>query len=159
MLKLFGALLVILGGTVWGIRKYTFFLLRKNMIYSIYDGLAQVENSLRCTCAPLHECFKTGGDFFNTAAEKIAGGYSPEDAVIESASAIPSLTGEDMNVIRHFAKGLNADDCKGQVDNLILFKSGLDKQLTHAANELQSKGKLYIKGSILTAAAVVLLLL
>ena len=129
------------------------------MICSIYDGLAQVENTIRCTCAPLHESFKAGGEFFYTAAEKISEGYSPEAAVIESASAISSLNKEDMNLILRFAKGLNADDCKGQIDNLMLFKSGLDKQLTHAVNELQSKGKLYIKGSILTAMAVVLILL
>lgn len=83
----------------------------------------------------------------------------PEEAVNESTREFPSLTAEDKRIISRFAHGLAAADCKGQLSNFELFTNDMEKALAGATAELNTRGKLYVKGSILTAAAVVLLLI
>lgn len=159
MFKITGAIAVMLSATLFGMNQYTDFLTRKKVLQSIRDGSVQVGNTLRCMCSPLHESFMCGGKFFISAAEKIACGTSPQEAVIESAKEFHGLRQEDFNIIERFAMGLCAQDCKGQITNIELFIKSLDIQITHASSELDTRGKLYVKGSILTAAAVVLLLI
>ena len=142
-----------------GMRKYGNFYERKRLLQSIYDGSIKIKENIRCICAPLHESFLCGGEFFCTASRKIGEGFLPEEAVCESAREFPSLTAEDRRIISRYAKGLNAEDCKGQLSNLELFTKDMEKALASATTELNTRGKLYVKGSILTAAAVVLLLI
>lgn len=142
-----------------GMKKYSNFYDRRRMLQSIYDGSIKIKETIRCTCAPLHESFLRGGEFFELASRKIGEGLFPEDAVNESAKEFFSLTAEDRSIISRFARGLSAADCKGQLSNLELFEKELEKALQVATNDLNTRGKLCVKGSILTAAAVVLLLI
>lgn len=142
-----------------GMRKYNNFYERRRILQSIYDGSIKIKETIRCTCAPLHESFLWGGDFFELASKKIGEGLLPEEAVNESAWEFCSLTAEDRSIIFRFAHGLSAADCKGQLSNLELFTTELEKALQVATNDLNTRGKLCVKGSILTAAAVVLLLI
>lgn len=159
MFKIMGSIVVLLSATLFGMKKYNDFFERRKILQSIRDGSVQVENTLRCMCAPLHESFRCGGEFFKAAADKISCGMLPGEAVREAARALHSLNSEDLRIIERFANGLCAQDCKGQIANIGLFIKSLDTEITHATNELNTRGKLYVKGSILTAAAVVLLLI
>ena len=69
------------------------------------------------------------------------------------------MNSRDRECIYRFAEGLNAGDCKGQLANVELFISEMDRCVDHSEKELCAKGTLFIKGSILTAAAVVLIML
>lgn len=142
-----------------GMGKYSNFYERRRLLQSIYDGSIKIKETIRCMCAPLHESFLWGGEFFCLASRKIGEGLLPEEAVNESAREFPSLTAEDRRLISRFAHGLGATDCKGQLSNLELFTNDMEKALAVATAELNTRGKLYVKGSILTAAAVVLLLI
>lgn len=158
MFKIIGSMVVLLSATLLGMKKYNDFFERRKILESIRDGSMQVENSLRCMCLPLHESFIGGGEFFKSAAKKISAGMLPEEAVRETAHNIHTLNSEDLQLIERFALGLCAQDCKGQLANIRLFINELDGKIAHATNELNTRGKLYVKGSILTAAAIVLLL-
>lgn len=159
MFKIIGATVVILSAGLFGMKKYNEIFERKKVLQEIYDGCMQVSNSLRCMCLPLHESFLYGGSFFESAAEKIGGGMLPCEAVKDTAYSLHALTGEDLRIIERFAEGLLARDCTGQLSNIELFSESIKTEIKNAANELDSRGKLYVKGSILTAAAVVLLLI
>lgn len=159
MFKIIGSVAVLLSATLFGMKKYSDFFERRKVLQNIHDGSVQVENALRCMCLPLHESFLSGGDFFKTAASKISGGMLPEEAVKETAHSLHVLTQEDLSIISRFAKGLCAQDCQGQLSNLGLFISSLESSIKSAGEELETRGKLYVKGSILTAAAIVLLLI
>lgn len=148
-----------LAATMMGMKKYQDFFERKRILQSISDGSIKIKETLRCVCLPLHESFLCGGEFFSLASEKINEGMLPESAVNESAKRYPCLREEDRRIIARFARGLDAQDCKGQISNLEVFIKDMESALLHASAELKTKGTLYVKGSILTAAAIVLLLI
>lgn len=159
MLKIIGAMAVILSAMLLGMKKYNDIFERRRSLQEIFDGSIQVKNALRCICAPLHESFLCGGDFFRTASGKIKEGMLPEEAIKDTAYAIRVLKKEDLNIIERFAAGLSAQDLEGQIANIELFTKLLETEIKDATDELNSRGKLYVKGSVLTAAAVVLLLI
>ena len=159
MFKLIGAAVVILSAGLFGMKKYNELFERKRILQEIYDGCVQVGNSLRCMCLPLHEGFLCGGRFFESAAEKIGGGMLPCEAVKDTARSFHVLKAEDLRIIERFAEGLIAHDCAGQLSNTEFFTQSLKGEIENAIRELNSRGKLYVKGSILTATAVVLLLI
>jgi len=159
MVKAIGSAIIILASTLLGIKKYISFFERRKLLQEIYNGSVAIRESIRCLCLPLYDCFLYGGDFFRKASEKIESGLLPGEAVNESAASYHILTDEDKQCIARFAKGLCAEDYKGQLSNLDLFIKDMEKALNQATTELNTRGKLYIKGSILTATAVVLLLI
>lgn len=144
---------------MYGMKKYSDFSERKRILSDIYDGAIKVSNSLRCACLPLHESFLVGGDFFENAATGIRHGKLPMQAVEESMSQYPVLKNADKLNILRFARGLDAKDCNGQLANLDIFINDTKKALAESESELNTKGRLYIKGSMLIAAAIVLLLI
>jgi len=148
-----------LAATMMGMKKYQDFFERKRFLQSILDGSIKIKETLRCVCLPLHESFMYGGDFFSLASEKINEGMLPETAVSECAKYFSCLRDEDRRNIERFARGLDARDCKGQISNLEVFIKDTENALSRATAELNTKGTLYVKGSILTAAAIVLLLI
>ena len=158
MLKIIGSVIVILSATLFGMGKYNALFKRKKTLAEILDGARKTYSKLSSFHAPLHEAFDDGGEFFESASKKIINGQLPEEAVKETACDLQCLTGEDAEIIERFASGLSATSCEGQISNLAVFITGIEKQLEKSENELGSKGKLFVKGSMLVAAAIVLLM-
>lgn len=148
-----------LSATLFGMRKYSSYFERKKTLQDILDGCRLIESRLMCLHAPLHESFMESGNFFENARKKILSGLLPEEAVKNTAYESHFLKKEDLEIIERFASGLRASSCDGQLSNLGVFKAELERVLEEAAGELNLKGKLCVKGSILTAAAIVLLLI
>ena len=144
---------------MYGMKKYSDFSERKRLLESLYDGGVKVRDALKCCCKPLHESFMEGGEFFETAAQKIREGELPERAVLGSLDRYCALKDTDKKILSRFAHGLRAQDCDGQISNLELLINAIKLSLSDATTELKSKGGLYVKGSILAAAAVVLLMI
>ena len=159
MLKIIGSAVVILSATLFGMRKYNAFFERKKALSEILDGARKIKTRLLTLRAPLHEIFMDTTAFFENAAKEIAGGVLPEEAVKSTAFKIEALTREDLVIIERFALGLSASSCEGQLSNLSLFITELEGKLAEASADLCGKGKLFVKGSILTAFAIVLLLI
>lgn len=159
MLKLIGSALVFLCATYMGMSKYQEMYKRKRGLSGIRDGAIKIRDNLRCMCMPLYESFLSSGEFFEIAASNIRSGMLPMEAVKEACQKSRHLNEMDRECIHRFAEGLCAGDCKGQLANVEMFISEMDRCVDHAERELGTKGTLFIKGSILTAAAVVLLMI
>ena len=159
MLKIIGSAVVLLAATLFGMRKYSSYFERRKALEDILDGCRQTESKLMCLHAPLHESFMGSGTFFENARKEILEGFLPEEAVKNVAYQLHFLKKEDLRIIERFASGLCASSCEGQLSNLAVFKAELERVLEEATGELNLKGKLCIKGSILAAAAIVLLLI
>lgn len=144
---------------MFGMKKYTSLSERRKLLSDLSDGAIKMRNTLRCACLPLHETFLSGGEFFEKSAAKIRGGELPRQAVESVLGGYGGLTDEDRYCIFRFARGLDATDRDGQLSNLEIFIKDMEKALSSAETDLLTKGRLYIKGSILTAAAVVLLMI
>lgn len=159
MLRIIGSAVVLLSAILFGMRKYDAFFERKKTLQDILDGCRQTQAKLMCLHAPLHEIFMGCGAFFENAARQILSGLLPEEAVKNAAYELHFLKKEDLRIIERFASGLYASSCDGQLSNLAVFKAEIESALEEASGELNLKGKLCLKGSILTAAAIVLLLI
>lgn len=144
---------------MFGMKKYNDFSERKRLLSDIFDGAVKIKNLLRCACPPMHESFLSGGEFFEAAAAKIREGTLPDQAVEDTMMHFPVLKDDDRVCILRFAHGLDATDREGQLSNLEIFINDTQNALAKAETELNTKGKLYVKGSMLTAAAVVLFLI
>ena len=159
MFKLIGGAIVMIAATLLGMAKYNELCERRKALADIHAGGVKILNALRCMCLPLYECFKEGGGFFSEAAQIMETGLLPGEAVREAAGKWHMLTKEDREIISRFSGGLSAQDCKGQISNTQLFLKELEGAIKDAQHQLETRGKLFVKGSILSAAAVVLLLL
>ena len=159
MLKLIGSALVFLCATYMGMSKYQEMYKRKRVLSGIRDGGIKIRDNLRCMCMPLYESFLSSGEFFEDAASNIQSGLLPMEAVKEACRSNRFLSKRDRECIHRFAEGLGAGDCKGQLANVEMFISEMDRCVDHSDKELCTKGTLFIKGSILAAAAVVLMML
>ena len=159
MLKLMGSSIILLCSTYMGMEKYHCFHKRKRVLADIHNGSVNIRNNLRCMCMPLYECFLCAGDFFARAAENIRKGELPSVAVKNACETEHSLSKDDRDCIFRFADGLCAGDCAGQLSNIDLFISEIKRLSEKAEKELETKGKLFVKGSFLAAAAVILLMI
>ena len=159
MLKIIGSVVVILSATLYGMRKYLSFFERKKALAEILDGARRIKSKIAVLNAPLHELFRDSGEFFGKASEKILSGNLPEEAVKNIALSEDALKKDDRMIIERFASGLCATSCEEQKSNLTVFIDELEKNLSEASAELNGKGVLCVKGSILAAAATVLLLI
>lgn len=159
MLKLMGSAIILIASALFGAGRYSRYYERKRLLLLLRDGTMQVENSLRCACPPLYDCFLSGGEFFEKAALLISRGQSPEGAIKDVARNLCALKKSDIALVDRFAAGLSAEDLEGQLKNTAHFCAALEKNISEAETELNSRGKLVLKGSLLTATAVVILLI
>ena len=159
MFKIIGGAAVMLASLVWGIKKYNEFYERKRILCQLRDGARKIKNDLVTMCRPLHESFYGAGEIFSQAAKMAEESLLPSEAVLCSAQKVEWLRKGDIECISRFADGLSACDKDGQISNIDLFCRELDELIEKAKSELETKGVLFIKGSILMGAAVVLILL
>ncbi len=159
MLKLVGAAVVLLAAGLIGMKKYNDLYERRRNLCIVRDGAQKIENTLRCMCAPLYDCFLSAGSFFEKAAILVAEGMMPSEAVREATRSVSFFTKEDKEIFERFANGLCAQDALGQLANLSLFIKELDINIERAQKDVNTKGTLFVKGSILTAAALVLIII
>ena len=159
MFKIIGAAIVILSATIFGMSRYNALFERKKTLFEILDGARKIKSKLSCMQMPLHESFMDCGAFFEKSATRIIDGSAPSEAINDVASELYSLKNEDIKIIERFASGLCASSCEGQLSNLSFFTQEIEKNLADADTQLSRKGTLYVKGSILAAAAVVLILI
>ena len=159
MFKLFGAFLIMSASLLFGFKKNADLRERKKSLSELRLLLKAVESKIRCMCLPLDKCFEESGNIFFEASVLINGGLPPSEAVKRAADKAPFLKEGDRRLFYSFAKGLCADDCTGQLANLSLLDEGLIASLADAENELSTKGKLFLQGSVLFGAAAVILML
>ncbi len=158
MFKVIGSIAVIASMGFIGTGRYEKIKERKHVLETVRDGTQKITDNLRCMCMPLYECFLKGGVFYNRAASYMKMGLLPCEAVKKAAKDF-SFSKEDYSCVCRFSEGLVAADCEGQIRNAQHFIGELEKSIAKTEKELDTKGKLFIKGSFLMAAAIVLILL
>lgn len=159
MFKIMGAIAVIVAAGLIGGGKYGELYERRRLLHTIRDGAEKIRNNLSCLCMPLYECFLSGGEFFEKVAKEMSGDVLPSDAIKMRANKLHRLDAEDKECVFRFADGLCANDCDGQIRNVELFIKELEKRMEKADAEFLTKGKLFVKGSLLAASALVLMLI
>lgn len=159
MLKITGALIIIISFALLGLRKYNLLLLRCKMLEETRALAVLLEGKLRCMCMPLDKCFKESGGIFKEAAQYIEKGLAPKEALKKAALSSNVLSDKNKDLFITFADGFDADSCSGQIANTELFCENIIIEIEDARRELKTKGKLSVEGSILMGTALVLLLI
>ncbi len=159
MFKLMGSAMVIMAAGLIGAGKYSSMCERLRMLAIICDGAERIRNNLKCMCMPLYESFLHGGEFFSKVSEYMAKGESPPDSVKMATDTVNCLEREDRELLFRFSEGLSRENCDGQIRNLDFLIEEIKKSMENAKQQLDGKGRLFLKGSLLVAAAVVLVLI
>lgn len=159
MFKLLGSVAVILASGIIGIKKYTELYERARLLGVVRDGAERIRDNIRCKCMPLYDCFLCGGEFFERASYYMNEGSLPSVAVKSAAAEVGVFLTCDRDAIYRFSDGLCSEDCEGQLRNIELLIVETEKNIEHAKKQLETRGRLFIKGSFLLAAAVVLVLI
>ncbi len=157
MFKLLGSIVVIMASGLIGLEKYAGMYERQRMLNLICEGAERIRDNLNCMCMPLYDCFLCGGEFFSKVASYMTEGETPSDSVIKAADREKSLSKDDRETLYRFAGGLLSENCEGQIRNVDILIEEIKHNTADATLQLKSRGKLFIKGSVLIAAAVVLL--
>ncbi len=159
MLKLFGALFIFIAIILVGTNEYTATCERKHTLKSILSSLRLMEGVLRYQCPPLEDCFRKSGGIFLNASKFIEKGLSPCDALKKTISEERFLLNEDKSALYRFANGLYIEDCDGQIANLKALSKEMALLCEDATESVKTKGKLYLRGSVLIGAAFFILLI
>ena len=159
MFKLLGSISVILAAGIIGIKKYTQLYERRRILCAVRDGAERIRDNIRCKCMPLYDCFLCGGEFFERASFYMTDGLLPSAAVKCATEEVSFFIDRDRDSLQRFSDGLCSEDCEGQLRNVELLIAETGRNIEHAESQLETRGRLFIKGSFLIAAAVVLVLI
>ncbi len=144
-------------------KKYKY---RLQELCDMQNALNVLGNKIKFTYEPLNEIFeyisektsKNVSNIFRNAKEKMKvmpASKAWEEAIDETDSY---LNMEDKETIKMLSKLLGITDIEGQISQINITKTFLEKQIKDAENEKQKNEKLYKKLGLSIGAAIVIIL-
>lgn len=159
VIKLMGALAVVLSSAMAGMIMSRELGERTRLLREIRESAIYIKSDMQYRAPVFEECFRCRGRLFSAAAKYINEGMKPCMALKRAVEETERLRDEDREILFSYADGLDAEDVSGQMANLSLLISGLDKNIKEAEQEHGAKGRLYRSGGVLAGMAFVIILL
>ena len=159
MFKIAGIFIVMTAASIMGLKKRSTLYMRLKLLRETQSAVCAAEAKLRCMRIPLDECFDSCGSVFTEASLNIRNGMLPSEAIKNAVDSESFFNENDRDVLYEFSNGLSADDCEGQISNFRLLSERLKPLIKNASDEAAKKGRLVLEGSILAAAAIILIIL
>lgn len=168
ILKILLSILIIFCATQVGIEIARKYVLREKELYEFKNAFKIMETKIRYTYEPLKEIFeyisqtienKNVSSFFKIVSEKIES-ISAKRAWEEALEVVNlNLNKEDIIVIKSFGKLLGKTDKLGQMSEIELVVSLIDKQIGQANKEREKNEKLYKKIGLIFGIGLVIILI
>ncbi len=166
--KILLSILIVFCATQVGIEIARKYVLREKELYEFKNAFKIMETKIRYTYEPLKEIFeyisqtienKNISNFFKIVSEKIES-ISAKRAWEEALEAVNlNLNKEDIIVIKSFGKLLGKTDKLGQMSEIELVVSLIDKQIGQANKEREKNEKLYKKIGLIFGIGLVIILI
>lgn len=166
--KILLSILIVFCATQVGIEIARKYVLREKELYEFKNAFKIMETKIRYTYEPLKEIFeyisqtiehKNVSSFFKIVSEKIES-ISAKRAWEEALEAVNlNLNKEDIIVIKSFGKLLGKTDKLGQMSEIELVVSLIDKQIGQANKEREKNEKLYKKIGLIFGIGLVIILI
>lgn len=166
MLKIAGALLVIVASSMWGIGIYCDLKLKAGITNGCIKGLFSLKENIRFSMENLYEsialCAKSSGkakEIFECAIEQTENGLNPSDALKYALQCNKHISENTRNIMLYMCSQLGKTDAEGQI--LMLEKCMLDLEKVQAEeNEIiKTKGVLYQKCGIVSGILIAIILI
>lgn len=159
--------LIVFCATKLGIEISKKYVYRERELYEMKNAFKIMETKIRYTYEPLKDIFseisrsvdKNVGIVFKNAADKID--INPAKLTWEESidSAELMLKKEDKDIIKGFGKLLGKTDKLGQISEIELVCSLLDKQIGQASIEREKNERLYKKMGLIFGLGLVIILI
>lgn len=150
MLKAAGAVVTLAASLMWGLSKRRELACRLERLLLLRWEVSSLRSEILGRGASLCEAF-SGSSFFAPAAEALLRGTPAREAVAPLGVGIEGF--------ELFAKGLESETAEGQIQNIDIFLSGLEREIASARDDLERRGRLYLAGGALAGAALVIFML
>ena len=145
LIKLIGALFLLLSATVCGFYLSNRLKLRRDFLLSFTTFLTNLETNIRYTSDDIITLVKRSSpnyltDIFYTDSQIFT------DYWCESVSKIPKSYGlkpDDYSLLNEFGKLLGTTDIEGQLNHIELYNTLFNNSLNNSNKEYKNKGKLY----------------
>ncbi len=168
ILKILLSILIVYCATQVGIEIAKKYILREKELYEFKNAFKIMETKIRYTYEPLKEIFEYISQtiekenisyFFKKASEKLES-ISAKRAWEEALESVNlNLNKEDITVIKGFGKLLGKTDKLGQISEIELVVSLIDKQIGQANKEREKNEKLYKKIGLIFGIGLVIILI
>lgn len=161
-------LIVILGLAIYiGNFKANQYIKRLKELISIKSALNVLENKIKFTQAPLQEIFKNIAEncsenniknlFKELSIQTNVNIHQKWESTINNEEH--NLTEEDKKILIDMGKNLGTTDVDGQVSNIRITSSFLDRQITKAEQEKEKNVKLFRTLGIVSGLAIIIILI
>ncbi|MNH89671.1 stage III sporulation protein SpoAB [compost metagenome] len=171
MLKLFGAVLIVLAGTLAGFKRAAQYADRPRHIRGLIAALQRLETEIQYGYTPLPEALRRIGmqskeplkAFFTTAAEEMSPPLdrSAEDAIskaMEEHWKAASLKGTEKEILRQLSCTLGTSDRSNQSTHIALALQQLKQEETVAREDQGKYEKMSKSLGLLLGALIVILI-
>ena len=165
--KMILSILIVVCATRLGVEIAKKYVQREKELYEIKNAFKIMETKMRYTYEPLKDIFneishtidKNVSLIFKNAAEKIE--THPAKSTWEESvdNAELMINKEDKDIIKSFGKLLGKTDKLGQISEIELVCSLLDKQIGQASLEREKNEKLYKKIGLIMGLGLVIILI
>lgn len=166
MLKITGALFIIVATSMWGINVYRDLKLKAEITNGCIKGIFALKENIRFSMENLYEsivlCAKSSGKakgIFECAIEKTGTGLNPSDALKYALETNKHIGNNTRNIMLYMCSQLGKTDAEGQI--LMLEKCMHDLENVQAEeNEIiKTKGVLYQKCGIVSGILMAIILI
>ena len=145
LIKLIGALFLLLSTTVCGFYLSNRLKLRRDFLLAFLEFLTNLETNIRFTSSDIITLVKRSSpnylsDIFYTESRTFTEYWS------ESIGKIPKSYGlktDDYSLLNEFGKVLGTTDIEGQLNHIELYKTLFNNSLYNSEKEYKNMGKLY----------------
>lgn len=163
MLKLTGAIVIVIAGTMCGFLESDKLKKRCIMLQKIISGLVLLENEISYGKRDIKTILMSIGEIQGTELFKNAALYTESYGIKESFEKAlereSCILGTDKEIVRILSEKIGMTDAKAQIKSIRHAKGLLDLALESARQEFERSGKLYKSAGALGGLCVVILLL
>ena len=143
-MKLFGGLLLILSGTLWGTDKVVRLYRRKKHLSELRKFMQGLKTGIRFSGSSLPELLRYEGSVFCMEAAKETNFTSDPCSALKEAGNRLLHSLHDRELYTDFLSGLGATDTKSQLEHIELYSVMVEERLKEASLECEKKSRLYI---------------
>lgn len=166
MLKITGALFIIIATSMWGINVYRDLKLKAEITSGCIKGLFALKENIRFSMENLYEsialCAKSSGrakEIFECAVVHTEKGLNPSDALKYSLESNKHISDNTRNIMLYMCSQLGKTDAEGQIFMLEKCMNDLEKVQTEENEIIKTKGVLYQKCGIVSGILIAIILI
>ncbi|MBR4030404.1 MAG: stage III sporulation protein AB [Clostridia bacterium] len=166
MLKITGALFIIVATSMWGINVYRDLKLKAEITNGCIKAIFALKENIRFSMENLYQsialCVKSSGrakEIFECAIEQTEKGLNPSDALKYALESNKHIGNNTRNIMLYMCSQIGTTDAEGQILMLEKCMHDLENEQTEENEIIKTKGILYQKCGIVSGILIAIILI